>query len=400
MTLGAWLAAAAPPRVLARRARRRAGLLTSAAALGFGVFEVGRLAQGLWHPLRQVTFEATSALLRAVTPGAFSDPGTFTLGTARFAVEIAPQCSGYEGIGLTWAFLVAALWLFRDRFRFPHALVLLGAGAALPWLANVGRLVALVMVGTFVSGDLAAGGFHSYAGSILFCAVALTIIAVALRTPWLTRQPPDGAAAPVAFASPAPYLVPFLAMTAAGLVSRAFSTAGAEPLYPLRPLAGVVALAALWGSYRHFDRRLSGAAVLAGVAVAAVWFAVDRLFPAAGPRPPAPSAWLLAGRMATAVLLVPPVEELAFRGFLARRVARADFEQVSPARLPASGILVSSLAFGLLHRRPVAGVLAGLCYAWIYRRRGELADAVVAHAVTNAALVLVAALTGAWDLWR
>jgi membrane protease YdiL (CAAX protease family) len=38
-------------------------------------------------------------------------------------------------------------------------------------------------------------------------------------------------------------------------------------------------------------------------------------------------------------------------------------------------------------------------YTWIFRRRGRLADAVVAHAVTNAALVVIAALTGAWDLW-
>jgi membrane protease YdiL (CAAX protease family) len=64
-----------------------------------------------------------------------------------------------------------------------------------------------------------------------------------------------------------------------------------------------------------------------------------------------------------------------------------------------TGLLVSSLAFGLLHKRLLAGFLAGLCYALAFRARGRLADAVIAHAVTNAVLVLFALLAGAWGLW-
>jgi membrane protease YdiL (CAAX protease family) len=60
---------------------------------------------------------------------------------------------------------------------------------------------------------------------------------------------------------------------------------------------------------------------------------------------------------------------------------------------------VSSLAFGLLHRRPVVGTLAGVAYVLLFRRRGRLADAIVAHSVTNASLVVVGALTGVQDLW-
>jgi membrane protease YdiL (CAAX protease family) len=46
----------------------------------------------------------------------------------------------------------------------------------------------------------------------------------------------------------------------------------------------------------------------------------------------------------------------------------------------------------------VAGVAAGLVYGAIYRRRGAVADAIVAHATTNAALIAVAAITGRWYL--
>jgi CAAX prenyl protease-like protein len=99
------------------------------------------------------------------------------------------------------------------------------------------------------------------------------------------------------------------------------------------------------------------------------------------------------------VSVVPIIEELAFRGFLARRLASRDFDALPPERITLPAIFGSALAFGLLHRRPVAGTLAGVAYALVYRRRGKLADAVVAHAATNAILLAVAAALGRWDLW-
>ena len=63
LTLGAWLGAMLPPRVLMARLRARAGLLVGSAALGFLAFGLGRLSQGLWFPLRRVTFAAASAML-------------------------------------------------------------------------------------------------------------------------------------------------------------------------------------------------------------------------------------------------------------------------------------------------------------------------------------------------
>lgn len=405
LTLGAWLGAMLPPRVLIARVRARAGLFLGSTALGFLAFGIGHLAQGLWFPLRSVTFAAASVLLGAITSRAFEDTDTLTFGTDVFAVEIAPQCSGYEGIGLTWAFILAALWLFRDRFRFPQAFLLLVLATFLPWFANVARLVALVLVGTYLSPQLAEGGFHSYAGPILFCAIALAIVAIGLRTPWLTRaSPSEGPARAHVHTerSAAPYLVPFMAMTAAGLLSRSLSTADEEPLYALRPAAGVVALVMFWRAYRAISWRISGFAATAGVAVGAVWLLLDQVFPRASSST-APSELgtaLLGTRVATAILLAPVVEELAFWGFLARRISNANFDQVSPTQLPWHAVALSSLAFGLLHQRPVPAVMAGLSYGLIYRRRGKLADAVVAHAATNAALVLAAWITGAWDLWR
>jgi len=108
--------------------------------------------------------------------------------------------------------------------------------------------------------------------------------------------------------------------------------------------------------------------------------------------------WLLA-RVLGSVVVVPIAEELAFRGYLLRRLIAADFTAVSPKQFTVFSFLVSSVAFGLLHGRWLAGILAGMIYALAQYRRGELSDAVVAHAVTNGLLAAYVLLAGQWAFW-
>ncbi|MFM7141453.1 MAG: CAAX prenyl protease-related protein, partial [Alphaproteobacteria bacterium] len=100
-----------------------------------------------------------------------------------------------------------------------------------------------------------------------------------------------------------------------------------------------------------------------------------------------------------ALAVVPVVEELAFRGYLARRIVDRDFTRVEGTRIGALAIGVSAVAFGLMHDRVLAATVAGIAYGLALRRRGEVADAVAAHATTNALLLAWVAATGRWDLW-
>jgi len=110
-------------------------------------------------------------------------------------------------------------------------------------------------------------------------------------------------------------------------------------------------------------------------------------------------SWLVF-RTAAAVITVPIAEELAFRGFLIRRLSSADFESLNPRHYTYIAVLVSSIAFGLLHGdRWLAGTVAGLIYAAAFLRRGRIGDAVVAHAITNALLAAWVLVGGNWDLW-
>ena len=100
------------------------------------------------------------------------------------------------------------------------------------------------------------------------------------------------------------------------------------------------------------------------------------------------------------VVTVPIAEELAFRGFLLRRLISPQFESVSCRTLAWAPVLISSLGFGLLHgERWLPGTIAGVVFAFAMTRRGKISDAITAHAVTNALLAVYVLSTGNWQLW-
>ena len=211
--------------------------------------------------------------------------------------------------------------------------------------------------------------------------------------------------APLGVVNPtASWLVPFVAILAAGIASRAM-TASFEWLYPFRFVAAVSALWIFRREYRTLDWRVDWSGPAAGLLVFVIWIALDHSVPVPTPSPlaAAPSAlrfgWLTF-RVLAAVVTVPIAEELAFRGFLLRRFISAEWVTVSFRRFSWIGVLASSLIFGLLHgSRWLAGSLAGVVYALVVFRRGRLANAVIAHATTNALLALDVLVFHRWDLW-
>jgi CAAX prenyl protease-like protein len=116
---------------------------------------------------------------------------------------------------------------------------------------------------------------------------------------------------------------------------------------------------------------------------------------------PAPSrdAWI-ALHLAAVLAAVPLAEELAFRGYLLRRLRAADFESVQPRSAGGWPLLVSALVFGLCHGRFwLPGTIAGLIFGLVFTRTQRMGEAVAAHATCNA-LVAAAVLIGSqWQLW-
>jgi exosortase E/protease (VPEID-CTERM system) len=341
------------------------------------------------------------------------------VGLPGFVVEVSNVCSGFEGIGLMVAFLGGYILLYRKELRFPHVLLLLPMGIAAVWLANVARIVALILIGGFLSPSVAMGGFHSKAGWLFFCVIALGFIALSRGSSWFAVPTPQDAAtddeddaAVAAEPEPVdasdnptlPMLLPLLTLIAAALVT-GLMTAGFDRLYGARIVAAAAVLFIFRRSYRELGWGLGWHAVAIGAGVFVLWIG---LVPRSGESPIPGALEAMSGVEATSwvlfrvlgsALVVPMVEELAFRGYLLRRLQNRDFTQVPPDGFGALSLLTSSLAFGFLHSHWIAGTLAGAAYALAQRRRGRIADAVVAHAVTNGLICIDVLAFGSWSLW-
>jgi exosortase E/protease (VPEID-CTERM system) len=375
----------------------------AAAAFAAGAMQWSQL---LWAPVSQVTFEAVEHVLRPLVPTLQSDRAAQVLDTGSFAVQIAKECSGLEGAGLMLAFCGAWLLYFRKEYRFPRALIIIPAALALMFALNIVRIAALVLIGGAGFADVAIYGFHSQAGWIAFNAAACGIAWASRRSAWLTTQAPAEAHGNRTQNPTTTYLLPFLAILAMGMVSRAGS-GRFETLYPLRLLAAALALLYCRKGLYGINWRFSWRAPAVGIAVFAIWLiAAHFLLSASGmpsqlaAMPPFGRVIWVASRTLAAVVTVPIAEELAYRGYLMRRIKAADFESLSLADAGWMGLLVSAVLFGVSHGSMwLPGFATGILYGWLAMRTGRLGEAIVAHATTNA-LVAAAVIWGQqWQLW-
>jgi exosortase E/protease (VPEID-CTERM system) len=377
--------------------------------LGGGACALAAYATPIWNPLARWTLLLAWLLLRPFVPGVSADPKSMIFGTPGFSVQVAPACSGYEGIGLILAFTAGWLWFFRREWRFPRALLLIPLGVAAIWIFNAVRVAGLVLIGVAGAPGIALQGFHSHAGWIAFNVVALGTCLAARRISWLTTAGSSGTwAAERSEPNPAAaYLMPFLAILAAAMLAGAASN-GFEWLYALRVLTAAAALWYFRDSYRALDWRVGWPAIALGGLVFLIWIGLEPLSGSARTGEPsalahasalARMAWLTF-RILGAVITVPIAEELAFRGFLLRRLVSADFESVAWRAFAWMPFVISSIGFGLLHGdRWLAGTIAGMIYAFAMLRRGRIGETAAAHAVTNALLAIYVLATGNWQLW-
>jgi len=365
---------------------------------------VTQQSQQLWHSAATLTFNLVRLVLMPIVPSLAADPTDLVLSTDRFAVQVVDFCSGLEGVGLTLAFSTAWLICFRREYRFPRALLLIPAGMAVSFALNVVRISVLFLIGEAGFPDTAMLGFHSQAGWIAFIAVAGGLVVLSRRSAWFSRV--ATARESQADNPTAVYLMPLLAILAAGMLSGALS-GRFEYLYPLRLPAAAIAFWTYRRALRRLEWRWSWRALAVGSCVFVMWLiAAHFLIPAsgmpgelAGLSPAARGLWL-AGRFTASVLTVPIAEELAYRGYLMRRLMSGNFESVSYASIRWPAICASALIFGLAHGAMwLPATAAGLAFGGLLVNRGHLGEAAAAHATTNALIALTVLYWHQWQLW-
>jgi exosortase E/protease (VPEID-CTERM system) len=362
--------------------------------------------EAFWNDLAKPTMQLVHLLLGWFYSDLVYQPEKFLLGTASFHVEIFYPCSGLEGISLITIFLAIYLWLFRKELRFPHVFWLFPLGIIVIWLANAVRIAMLIAIGASFSPEVALLGFHKQAGWIAFTLIAIGAIALTNRMQFFNVSKPDlpvvRTSEPLAVA----LLVPLLVLMAATMVTSA-SSSGFDVLYPLSVVAIAIVLCYFRKSYKGLGWKWTWQAPAIGTAVFMIWILLEpnvdssktALSQGLAELTSGSAAVWLVFRVLGSVITVPLAEELAFRGYLLRKLIAKDFENIPLGRFTLFSFILSSVLFGLLHERWFAGTLAGMGYALALYRRGQLGDAVIAHMTTNALIAIFVLTQAKWSLW-
>ena len=412
-TIASWLLSAFPLAFWRDLVLREWRWIGSALMLGVLGWFLGREIGTYADLLGDLTFQACQQLLGVFFDPIVADITQKQLGVPPFVVSIQRECSGYEGIVLVTMFLTMYLWLYRDTLRFPRALLLFPIGLLTIWGLNVLRIASLIAIGAQFSSRIALGGFHSAAGWISFVLTTLALILLVHRSRFFVREEAQAKRHPGEERLPTPassiaataLLLPFIVLLSSILLTQAF-TDEFDWLYPLR----VIACAAVLWVYRAYYRKLLVAirwqAVLIGAALLPIWLLLvppdpeaDLAFAGTLSAAPALQSILwIAFRIVGAVVTVPVIEELLFRGYLINRLT-GDEAHRAFGRFTLLSFAISSLLFGFLHGQWLAGTVAGAAFAGALYVRHQLMDAIVAHMTTNALLALYVVATGHWSLW-
>jgi len=213
-----------------------------------------------------------------------------------------------------------------------------------------------------------------------------------------------------------PYVLPF-AVFLFFLAAQSYIPLPGHWDYPFR----VAVLAAiLWiFSRRVLDFRATAPvpSILLGAGVFVLWIGPDLLIPGyrghwlfqnsltgkletSIPANLLNSTMVLVFRTLRAVIIVPIIEELFWRGWLMRWLIAKDFERVPLGAYQRQAFWITAVLFASEHG-PYwdVGLLTGIVYNWWMVRTRRLGDLILAHAVTNACLCVYVIVTGKWEYW-
>jgi CAAX prenyl protease-like protein len=211
------------------------------------------------------------------------------------------------------------------------------------------------------------------------------------------------------------YVAPFLAFVTSMAVERLIPLPG-QWLYPVRFVIVLALILALSLPHLKFRPSFPVASIAIGLAVFVLWIAPDTLFgyrhfwlfensitgSAQSSLPPhlKKNIGFMALRCLSSFALVPILEELFWRGWMMRWLIDKEFLKIPLGTYSASAFWIVAALFASEHG-PYweVGLLAGIIYNWWIIRTRNLADCILAHAVTNAALSAYVLYTDQWQYW-
>lgn len=105
-------------------------------------------------------------------------------------------------------------------------------------------------------------------------------------------------------------------------------------------------------------------------------------------------------RTTRAVVIVPIIEELFWRGWLMRWIIKPDFWEVPMGAYAVRAFWITALLFASEHGSYWdVGLICGVIYNWWMIRTKSLGDLILTHSVTNLALSIYTIATQKWEYW-
>lgn len=219
-------------------------------------------------------------------------------------------------------------------------------------------------------------------------------------------------------------VLPFVVFLLLTFAQGKFGEASRYWFYLAKTLVGAWLLFEMRPFVTEMRAAFSWEAVAVGVGVFAMWVGLDGFYPklselnakvglskaaamtAAAWNPHAQFgegaglAWFfIAVRILGAALVVPALEEVFFRSWLYRYIAKPDFQSVALGTFAALPFFLTSAVFAFEHEEWLAGLLCGFAYQGLVIRKKRLGDAIVAHGITNLLLGVWVVWKGAWQFW-
>jgi CAAX prenyl protease-like protein len=215
----------------------------------------------------------------------------------------------------------------------------------------------------------------------------------------------------------AQYTAPFILFV---ILLAVFARFPADPRWeaPFRVTLLAIVCFACWPRELPLRPSYPLVSTLIGAGVFLLWIAPDTVFPhyrehvlfsnsivgrphSSIPATALQSGWVLAWRTARAVVIVPIVEELFWRGWLMRWIINSDFRRVPLGAYSPLAFWLTAVLFASEHGSYWdVGLLTGVIYnLWMIRSK-SIADCILMHAVTNAALSEYVIAAGQWQYWQ
>lgn len=211
-----------------------------------------------------------------------------------------------------------------------------------------------------------------------------------------------------------PRVAPFVLFVLLTAGQGRFGPASAYWFYLAKTVVGLWLLLEIRPLVPEMRWAFSWEAVAVGVGVLVMWIGIDPFYPKLGfskaavensnPNLVFGEHSLLAGCFMVIHILgmtfvVPPLEEIFFRSFLYRFVAKPNFLEVPLNQFLPVPFFVTAVVFASEHHEWLAGILCGMAYQWLVLRKNRLGDAMTAHAITNFLLGVWVVWRGAWNFW-